>query len=219
MPHGFCHHELRTTDVPGARAFYAAVLGRDDLDIGPLPAQAAARGAPAHWLGHVAVDDVEATMARLVTAGAQRLGPTRPADGHVVAGLRDPLGAVLAVTSRPDARDPAIAWHELHTTDHRRAAALYADQFGWRLTGTTDLGDPLGEYQRFSFTPDGPDHGGMVSSARLPGVHTHWLPHFTIPDLDRATATITRLGGRVIHVAPPFATCEDPQGAAFAIRA
>ena len=44
----------RARDVAAARAFYTAVLGEQSLEIVPLPEAAAARGAPAHWLGAIA---------------------------------------------------------------------------------------------------------------------------------------------------------------------
>jgi catechol 2,3-dioxygenase-like lactoylglutathione lyase family enzyme len=66
----FCHYELRTTDVEVARTFYSELLGAgfwaEGVGIGALPGQAAARGAPPHWLGHIAVNDVVETTLRLV---------------------------------------------------------------------------------------------------------------------------------------------------------
>ncbi len=73
----FSRFTLRTTDVTAARAFSASILGDGSLDIVPLPAEAAARGAPAHWLGHLGVDDVEGMAHAFVARGATRLGPSR----------------------------------------------------------------------------------------------------------------------------------------------
>jgi catechol 2,3-dioxygenase-like lactoylglutathione lyase family enzyme len=68
MQHRFSRFTLRTTDVERSRGFYAAVLGAafwgPDVVAVPLPAAAAARGAPPHWLGHVSVDDVAEVVAR-----------------------------------------------------------------------------------------------------------------------------------------------------------
>ena len=58
----FTRFELRTTDVPGARAFYAALgLEFDGVSfaIARLSERALAAGAPPNWPGHLGVDDVE----------------------------------------------------------------------------------------------------------------------------------------------------------------
>src|SRR5437879_6532248 len=80
----FCRYDLRTTDPDAARGFYSDVVGLDFtggpspeepsmLAVWPLHEQARARGAPAHWLGHLGVADVEATARRLVEIGSERL--------------------------------------------------------------------------------------------------------------------------------------------------
>ena len=68
----FCRFALRTTDVPAARLFYRLLLGDDDADIGPLPAEAIARGARPHWLGQLGVADVESAARAFVEKGALR---------------------------------------------------------------------------------------------------------------------------------------------------
>src|SRR5678815_2212963 len=104
-PTRFCRYELRTKDVDGARAFYTDLLGRpfwaDPIGIVPLPERAAARGAPSHWLGHLGVDEVEDTLQRFVAKGGEQLGPivTAPDGNTKQATLRDPSGAVLALSS------------------------------------------------------------------------------------------------------------------------
>lgn len=237
--HTFCWYELRTTDPAAARAFYVDAVGLvvaagdarwrlrpDGPELGEfatLPAQAAARGAPAHWLGHVEVADVPATVQRFVALGASPLGPTqtRPG-GHLVAPLRDPLGAVLAVTSRP-ATAATLAWCDLHTGDPARAAAIYASMFGWAPRQLHDLG-PLGSYREFAWQQGGPSVGGMSDAARRPGIHTHWLFHFAVTDLDATLERVRSGGGRAAGEpmrAPDgarVAACEDPQGAAFALH-
>jgi uncharacterized protein len=98
----FHHFELRTTDLVAARAFYEAVLeGPFDALLTELPEAAKARGAPAHWLGHLFLPPVERTLERFLAAGATALGPARETDdGHRIIGLRDPFGAVVALTDR-----------------------------------------------------------------------------------------------------------------------
>ena len=74
MANRFRRYELRTTDLEGARAFYADLFGdrfwAGAIEVAALPAAAAARGAPPYWLGHVAVEDVVPPMYRFFDAGA-----------------------------------------------------------------------------------------------------------------------------------------------------
>lgn len=238
----FCWYELRTTAPSEARAFYAEVVGADIREeagrqllhlggqsvgeVSALPERAAAMGAPSHWLGHLSVADVNATADRLVALGAQRLGPARrTAAGASVSALRDPFGAVLALTDEAHGEQQAgLAWHELYTRDHGRASALYAELFGWRLTQVIDLGHEVGRYQMFSWRSDAQSVGGMISTTRLPHVHPHWLFYFQVDDLDQALAVVASRGGRVLQgprTVPGgarVAQCEDPQHAAFALH-
>jgi hypothetical protein len=237
--HSFCWYELRTTDPNAARAFYAEIAGWQAsgqpglFHVGKhrvgglleLPERARLLGAPAHWLGHIAVVDVDASAQRLAALGAQVLGPVQQAEkGGRVAILRDPQGAVVALSSREDVGSrEGIAWHELHTTDHEKAWSTYADLFGWQATEALDLGPGLGHYQMFSWASGDRNVGGMVSSARAPHIHTHWLFYLTVADLDASLAKARSLGGVVLNGPTQvrgghrIAQLEDPQGAAFGL--
>jgi predicted enzyme related to lactoylglutathione lyase len=98
MQNQFFRYELRTTDVPAARRFYADVFGPQfwgaDLSASALPERAVALGAPPHWLGHIGVSDVAAAARRSMESGGQSLGPIEEyPDGSVCAVFRDPFGA------------------------------------------------------------------------------------------------------------------------------
>jgi len=220
----FCRFELRTTDVAAARVFYASILGEGDLDIVRLPAEAAARGAPPHWLGHLGVAGVERAAMAFVARGATRLGPTRPTvDGGEAAIVRDPGGAVVALATPPPTPVRAdVVWHELNTNDLARASASYSDLFGWQLTDRLDLG-ALGVHQQFAWRAGEENVGSMAGTAGRPGVHPHWLFHFRVAALEPALAAVRAAGGLVIaSVVLPngerIAVCDDPLGAAFALR-
>lgn len=220
----FCRFELRTTDVAAARAFYAELLGEHGADIVPLPAEAAARGARAHWLGHLGVGDVERTAREFVGLGATRLGPTRPAPGGgEVAIVRDPGGAVVALATPPlvPARTDVV-WHLLNTGDLERCIASYRELFGWRFTERLELG-AFGVFHPFTWNPGGADVGSMADITGRPGVHPHWLFHFRVAALEPALARVRAAGGIVMGpIELPggerLAVCDDPQGAAFALR-
>jgi hypothetical protein len=232
---GFCHYDLRTTDPDGARLFYTEALGLDfaaasadappHLVIWPLHEQARARGAPAHWLGHIGVADVDAVAARLREAGSEPLGARQQrADGSSYAVVRDPFGAVVAV--RQPARRPRAApvvWHQLHTRDLDAAWKLYEALFGWSHTASLDVPDPSGGHRLFAWEGSAASVGSMANTARWAGVHPHWLFYFPVSDLDAALARVVARGG--VSAASPIALpngdrlvpCDDPQGAAFGL--
>ncbi|OJH34847.1 VOC family protein [Cystobacter ferrugineus] len=220
--------QLRTTNVPAARAFYSALFGEGaaNADIVPLPEQAIARGAPAHWLGYVGVEDVDEAVRSFVGRGATQLGPTHPTnDGGRVAILRDPGGATFAVATAPAttrALQPEVVWQQLYAANVQQTAASYCDLFGWRLSDRRDLG-ALGVHQEFTWRSDEPSAGSVVDVAGLKGVHSHWLFHFRVAALAPAMEVVRKAGGVVIGPmelpnGDRIAVCEDPQRAAFALR-
>lgn len=224
----FCRYELRTTDLDGARAFYAEVVGPEiwgaDVTLAPLPEQAAARGAPPHWLGHLGVSDVDAATSRFVAQGAQPLGPTRRgAGGEARAILRDPSGAVVALTSErtPPARD-LVAWHLLNTASPARASATYAELFGWTIGAEVDLGPGRGRHRSLAWDESGQSAGSVADITGSPHIHPQWLFFFRVPDLERSLARVRAAGGLALEPTTTgrgalVAPCDDPQGAAFAL--
>lgn len=251
----FSWYDLRTTDPDAAEAFYAAVVGwrveragdrrtffrgaQPVATLSALPERARARGAPAHWLGHLAVAEIEAATRCLASRGGELLAPVAAEGG--VAIVRDPQGAVLGlhqaapgVARRAPLHDRAaiegglqtrgaIAWHELHTTDIDLAWATYAELAGWRSISSVDLGPPIGVYRTFAWPGSDRSVGGMANSARSPGIHTHWLFYFATDDLDASIASV-RAGGGLVADGPRrvrgddlIAVAEDPQGAAFGL--
>jgi predicted enzyme related to lactoylglutathione lyase len=224
----FCRYTLQTTDLTPARAFYADVVDEQlwgsGVSLAALPERAAAHGAPAHWLGHIAVADVADTTRYVVDGGGQQLGPLRQGrDGSSFAALRDPFGAVMAVSSeRTISERSPVAWHLLNSSDHERAFAFYAAQFAWTASGPVEQMPGMGEHQRFAWDESARSVGSVASSVRLPEVHPHWLFFFRVADLEGALAKVRARGGKALDPATTsngdrFAACDDPQGAAFGL--
>lgn len=228
---------LRTHDVDAARAFYATVLGPCALNIVQLHEQAVARGARPHWLGLLDVGNVDDAIATFAERGATRLSPTwvNP-EGLEGATLRDPGGAIIAL-GKPPAPAPAqasasskgpgpeVLWHELNTADVDRAKANYGELFGWEFKAPLHFSH-LGAshvFHPFAWERGGAPVGSMCDIAGRPGVHPHWIFHFRVAALDPAMSKVKAEGGIVIGpITLPsgdrIAVCDDPQGAAFAIR-
>lgn len=247
----FVWYELMTTDLEGAQAFYRSVLGWTTQDAGmpgmqyviasagsigvggmmTLPAEAAAGGAPAAWVGYVAVDDVDAAAARLVQAGGSvHMPPTDiPGVGRFAA-VADPQGAGFDLFKN-NSTEPApqiapgsvghVGWHELSARDNKAAFDFYATQFGWTEVQAMDMG-PMGVYRMFA--TDGAPVGGMMDMEN-PSSAPGWLFYFNVDAIDAAAARVTSAGGKVLgepHEVPGgswIISCNDAQGVAFALVA
>jgi predicted enzyme related to lactoylglutathione lyase len=222
----FCRYELRTSDVDDGERFYRELFGADfwgnGIDVVPLPAQAAARGAVPHWLGHISTQDVVRTALRFAAVGATHLGPP-PSAGASRAIMRDPLGAVVATTSECEpSGSQRVSWHLLNARDESHAFSVYAGLFGWVSAGTADLGPGLGRHMMFAWPGTTEAVGSTADLARLPHIHAQWLFFFRTEDLAASLAKVQVLGGLTLPSSRTptgdlVAPCDDPQGAAFGL--
>ena len=243
----FVWHDLMTPDPDAAVAFYTALFGwtTEVMDMGEMGdytmfvnggAQHAGvvhldadAGHPPHWIGYLAVDDVNGAAAKTGARGGRVL--VEPFDIPGVgrtAVLADPTGAVFSPFRGSDAGEMppsgpqagAFAWHELMTPNPDAARPYYTDLTGWR-TSTMDMGE-AGPYGLF--------HRGEDPVAGLVGlpsddVPAHWVAYIGVADLDEAAARAENLGGRLL-VQPTrfdepanvyFALAADPTGASFGL--
>lgn len=113
--HGTIHwNELMTTDVAKARAFYAATLGwsydempmevgtytlikiGDEMVGGMMGMEGMPPGMPSHWFTYIAVDDVDARVAKIKAGGGQVLRDPFDVPGvGRIAIVQDPTGAAM----------------------------------------------------------------------------------------------------------------------------
>lgn len=247
--HGrFCWHELMTTDRPASTRFYGAVAGWGtrpgpvpgtdytlltvgDTPVGGMmdqPEECRRLGLPPNWLGYVAVDDVDATLALATELGAvQRVAPTDIPDVGRFAVFSDPQGAPLALLTPaqpspgpccPPGTAGTFGWNELWAADGDAAFAFYSRLFGWRKGEAKDMG-AMGTYQMFALGDT--TLGGMA--AKPPSCPApFWLYYVEVPDIDAAAAAIAANGGTVTlaPMAVPggwIVQGRDPQGAMFAL--
>jgi predicted enzyme related to lactoylglutathione lyase len=251
MSSRFVWHELMTTDPKAAMAFYGDVVGWKTQPFaegggpepynmwvgsqGPmggvmtLPEQAKKMGAPPHWMGHVEVADVDATVAKARSKGAAIHVPPMdiPKVGRFSV-IADPQGASLSVfhSAQPmpahhETKQGEISWNELITSDAPAALAFYSELFGWKKLDEMDMG-PAGKY--FLYGEDKTYGGMMTKSADMP-MPPSWIHYIQVDDLDAALARATAKGAKTI-VGPVdvpggtrIAQLFDPQGAHFALHA
>ena len=248
--HRFVWHDLNTKDLQGSQRFYGEIfnwtfkadadyvhISAGDQMIGGMRQLGPQEPYPTNWIGYIAVDNVEATVGKITSAGGKVFMPaTALPNVGTFAVTADPSGGVFSPWKSARAEEdverkgmPApftFSWDELMTTDPDAAAKFYASVFGWKPNAmpmpggmtytlferpgvTNDKGEPMSA-------------GGMMKSP--PGVpYSFWLPYVAVDDTDSRCERATRLGGKV--TVPPtdipnvgrFACWMDPQGASIAV--
>jgi len=242
----FVWHELMTTDMTAAKAFYAKVLGWTVHDapmaggsyslfntagapaagLMKLPEEARRMGAIPYWLGYVRVDDVDVAAAQFEKSGGTvHVPPTDvPGIGRFSV-VSDPQMATLALVKgaeppqeqqQPSAPGHA-AWHELFASNRETAFSFYSAVFGWAKAESAGTTE---NYQPFSAGDD--VIGGMLDKPDSLPI-SFWLYYFTVDDVEKAIERVKAGGGQILYgpAALPaggrIAHCRDPQGALFAL--
>jgi predicted enzyme related to lactoylglutathione lyase len=244
----FVWHDLATTDVEGAKAFYPKVLPwttqpwedarsytmwmNDGAPIGgviPLSAARIAGGETPHWLPFVYVYDVDAcTRQAAKIGGSVRKPPKEVPNAGCWSVIADPFGATIGLFEPaqvpPDRLGPPrrgeFSWHELATDDYRRAFDFYAKLFRWEPTGEHDMG---AEGVYYMFGQKGRAYGGLFN--RAPDMPPpRWLSYARVDDVKHAADAVKANGGQV-HRGPmevpggdSIAICVDPSNATFALH-
>lgn len=109
-------HELMTTDVAGAQAFYSGLFGwtyslmempgftyhlvqqpGKPQHGGLMALQPGMEGVPPHWMIYVMVDDVDAVAAKAVELGGSLVCPPMDISVGRMASIRDPQGAHISI--------------------------------------------------------------------------------------------------------------------------
>jgi predicted enzyme related to lactoylglutathione lyase len=236
--------ELSTSDQAAAKAFYGALFGWSfqDNDMGEMGhyyigqlegSDIAGVGGqqpgmdehPPYWGVYLAVDDVDATTAKVAAAGGTvEAGPFDVTTAGRMSAIQDPTGAHVGLWQAGEtvgtqrANEPGTpTWNECVTSDPERALAFYSEILG--LTAAEmDMGEG-GTYRVLS-NAAGKQVGGMMMP-QMEGVPPHWNVYFHVADADASVSKVKELGGDLI--VPPFEVPDigkmglvsDPQGASF----
>ena len=223
MALGFSGFELRTTDVPAAEEFYKSLLGGSVGKVVPLSPQAAAHGAPPHWVGYLAVANLASALQKILQTGAKFIGSSEiQADDVNCLTLKGAGGEVIGITSGGvGASADRVGFYQLLAPDAAKAINDYREIFGWKVfpSRQSDAGFPyhlIGENQSQSAS------GMVLDTSSFPGSHPHWLYYFRVTDLDKAVTQVRSREGEVtgLYKSPlgrEIAVCHDPQGAAFGL--
>jgi predicted enzyme related to lactoylglutathione lyase len=240
----FVWHDLMSTDAAASGRFYTGLFpewklhsaqspGGDlatihvgDRAIGCLIPFDKAHGVPSHWVGYVAVESCDATVARMEQLGGKSCYPpvNFPGVGRF-AMMSDPQGAYIKPIQlekpfpMPDMPSVgSMCWNELLTTEVEAAKAFYTAVFGWE-TVSHDMGTMVYTL----FRKAGKDVGGAMTMPAGMQAPPHWLYYLLVEDVDARTRKVPDLGGQVC--VPPtdipgigrFSVLSDPAGAVVAL--
>jgi uncharacterized protein len=240
--------ELVTPDQKAAQEFYGGLFGwgYDDNDMGEMGHYYIAtlegseiggvsgqmpgmEGHPAYWGVYLAVDDVDATSAKVEPAGGKiDAGPFDVEKAGRMSAIQDPTGARVGLwqagqtTGTQRANEPGTpTWNECVTPDVPTAVAFYSAVLGM---GSEDM--DMGEAGTYTVLTNslGRQVGGAMNPP-MEGVPPHWNVYFNVEDVDATVSRIEELGGKTM--APAFdvpgvgrmAMVGDPQGASFWVMA
>lgn len=224
----FVWHELMTTDVKGAIAFYGDVIGwktEPFKDGGPepynmwvasqgplggvmkLPEEAKKMGAPPHWFAHVEVDDVDAAAELVKRKGGKiHHGPTDIPKVGRFAIIADPQGASLSLF-RPAPSEGGWKEH-----DNSKPG-----EFAWNELMTSDAKAALAFYgelfgwkvlQEHDMGPMGTyfiygqgnkQYGGMMTKTPDMKMPPSWIHYIQVDDVDAAAKRATQKGAKLMN--------------------
>jgi predicted enzyme related to lactoylglutathione lyase len=248
MANNFFWYDLVTTDTKAAAKFYGDVVGWTHEDMsqpgneysvfkvgeagvaGLMPFPHGMKGHPG-WNGYIAVEDVDATAAKIAELGGTVYrGPIEVQGIIKFAVASDPQGAAFiaakGLADRPMTEPPmgtpgTIGWRELYATDWKSDFAFYETLFGWTLAEAHDMGE-AGIYQLFA--AGGHPIGGMMNRPAM--MPTSWWNYYTnVESIDAAKERVEKAGGKIMMgpMEVPggqwIVQAQDPQGAYFALVA
>lgn len=226
---------FETVSPPGTPMY--AIARISDRDVAGL---ARSDGQPAGWNTYIAVDDADATAARVTASGGEVLtGPFDPGPAGRTAFCRDPAGASFRLWQAgrrigAQAVNEPGTWNfsDLHT-DQPAEIGFYAEVFDWAVE---DLGfatlvrrpgygdhleatvDPdIRKRQQGVVAPPGFEDAIAWVGPLEPGTEPHWHVSIAVGDRDSTAETAKRLGAEVIGAEDTrwtrTALIRDPQGA------
>lgn len=223
--------EIEDADIPGGGVYSMFTIGGRYVGAASdQQEQERSQGVPPHWNLYVSVDDADAFVKRAEAAGGTVLAPAFDVmDAGRMAVLADPTGAVVSLWQAGQHRGFGLVhepgswdWSELMTPDVEKAKAFYTETFGWDA-GEYPTPDTQGHTYTMFTKGDTQIAGLMGNPAGMESTPPHWMVYYKVADIDGSLAKLKELGGQVyfgpqtVETVGTFATCADPQGAAFSL--
>jgi len=242
----FVWHDLMTTDMATALAFYAAVFPEWRINcvemgetgeyhainvgghhVGGIVELSGHAGLSSHWIPYVAVDDCDVAVKSCnELGGTTAVPPVDVPDVGISAVLRDDQGAAFKpfqlakdITWSETTASGQFSYDELLTADLSRARSFYQTVFGWSSI-EVPMGD-TGSYVLFRIGDQ--DVAGALMMPAGAWASPHWLTYLSAENIDERSRQVEELGGTT-HMKPRdipgvgrFAVQADPTGATFAL--
>lgn len=238
--HGnFTWVDLSTYDLEQAKAFYGTVLGWNtgyeqegyvtatvgmlmspNAGIYRMPAFFESINMPSFWMSYLAVDDVEATVAKAKELGAKIELEETNAMGRIAL-IRDPLGAGFtcfqgtAKSSRGSfGKHGRWCWNELYVSALEPATTFYRDLLGWRFEAESET-----RLKVFN-ARDEEISAFEKAGDELRGNKEYWAVYFACRDIQKASKQIVAGGGEIFLPENDLGIlgATDPSGATFFLR-
>lgn len=243
-PHGtFSWADCASTDPKAITAFYTDMMGwgqhhiplehdmvytmytQDGKDVAAISGIHPDMGEmPSSWTCYITVDDVDALMSKVTELGGSVISaPYDVFDSGRMAVVADPEGASFAlwqankhIGAQLVNTVGAMCWNELYVRDPQKVIPFYEGLLGWTITK-----DPDRDY--YYAANNGRMNAGIETMDKdRVGLPAHWLPYFTVADINACVATARSKGGHVDDVLGmeglgEFAIVTDPTGATLAL--
>ncbi|MDP2562615.1 VOC family protein [Psychrobium sp. 1_MG-2023] len=187
----------------------------------------AEQGVKTHWLSYIAVDDVDASIAKAKTLNAEIvIGPHNVMNAGRMAVIHEPDGAYFAIwqgqeNAGIELRDVnnTLCWSELASKDSAKSKTFYHDLLNWQYTDKDVEGMSYCEV-----TAGETSHAGLMEMTSEWGeIPPHWMPYFAVESCDDIVAKAQFLGATIcvptteIPGIGRFSVINDPQKATFSV--
>jgi predicted enzyme related to lactoylglutathione lyase len=225
--------EIQDMEIPGSDTPYTmfSAAGRQVGAAFVQMDEERNQGVPPHWNLYISVDDADGYAKRAEAAGGTVLAPAFDVmDAGRMAVIADPTGAVAGLWQSGQHRGygrvgetGSVIWHELMTSDLDKATAFYEEVFEWKGETFPTPGDTEGQPYNVFKKGETQVGGGMASPPGMESTPPHWMLYFGVDECDATAEKVKQLGGQIyfgpedIPTVGRFATCADPQGAAFSL--
>lgn len=196
---------------------------------------------PTAWDVYLAVESVDATLAKARAAGAEVVVEAMDVPGRGrTAMVLDPAGAAVGLWEErgfagfPDSTAPGCAvWFELMSSDADASRRFYTEVFGFdyqpmpiaseKVVGTDNaVMDEAPGYWTNGTSETATSGLGDASSWLQPGERSYWRWYLSVASTDAALDTVRELGGSVLDGPSDtpwgrMATIADPAGATLQV--
>jgi uncharacterized protein len=216
-----CWVDVSVDDVPKAIAFYRVLFGWDIEVGGPevggysiahlenriVAAVSPKYGppeAPSAWTTYLATDDVDATAAKIKSAGGHLLAEPMDvmSEGRMAVAM-DTAGAVFGLWQGGNTTGIGLAdvpgtlsWNEHMSRDFHASKAFYHAVFGYEYQDMS-----AEDFKYAMLMVDGHEVGGLGeypegTPQEMPAA---WSVYFAVEDADAAVAEVVEIGGTVVR--------------------